>query len=46
MTFEATDGLKCTVSAKIAQRNSGSEKIWFEVKKTQISLDLEIFNDN
>ena len=46
MTFEATDGLKCTVSGKIAKRNSGSEKIWFEVEKTQITLDLEIFSDN
>ena len=46
LTFEATDGQKCTVSENIAQRNSGSEKNWFEVEKTQISLDLEIFCDN
>ena len=45
MTFEATDGIKCTVSEKIALRNFGSKKFWFEVAKTQISLDLEIFRD-
>ena len=45
MTFEATDCIKCTVSEKIALRNFGSKKFWFEVEKKQISLDLEIFRD-
>ena len=46
MAFEATGGLKCSVSEKIVQRNFGSKKFWYEVEKTQISLDLKIFSDN
>ena len=46
MTLEATDGLKCSVSEKIAQKNYDSKKFWCEVEKTQISLDFKIFNDN
>ena len=46
MIIEVTDGLKCTVSEKIAQRDFGSTKFWFQVEKTQISLDFKMFSDN
>ena len=46
MTFEKTDGLKCTVFEKIAQKDFGSEEFWFQVEKTQISLDKKIFSNN
>ena len=46
MTFETTDGLKCSVLEKIAQKDFGSKKFWFQAEKTQISLDLKIFSNN
>ena len=44
--FEETGGLECTVFEKIAHRDFGSKKFWFQVEKTQISLDLKIFSNN
>ena len=46
MTFETTDGLKCSVLEKIAQKDFGSKKFWFQAEKTQISLDSKIFSNN
>ena len=41
MTFEETDGLKCTIFKKIAQKNVGL-KNFGSGQKMQISLDLKI----
>ena len=46
MTFETTDGLKCSALEKIAQKDFDSKKFWFQAEKTQISLDLKIFSNN
>ena len=46
MAFETTDGVKCSVLDKIAHKDFGSKKFWFQAEKTQISLDLKIFSNN
>ena len=46
MNLKVTDGLKCTVFEKIAQKDSGFKELWFQVEKTQISLDLKIYSNN
>ena len=46
MTFEENDVHKSAVFEKIAQKDFCSKKYWFQVKKTQISLDLKIFCSN
>ena len=46
MNFKVTDGLKCTVFEKIAQKDSDFKELWFQVEKTQISLDLKIYSNN
>ena len=30
----------------VAQKDFGSKKFWFQVEKTQISLDVKIFDNN